>query len=116
MVAIDRNKSWSCTGEEASDDPKPPKKLVDVFFDSGRSCEIRFPVMGQTISKHRIMIVSRDKSEMFLTSDLAQAPFNLSNSAFSKKCDFLTLKFERQSITIDSCVISAIRWGSPGFE
>jgi hypothetical protein len=107
MVVIDRNKSRSHKGEEASQYPKPPKKLVTVFFDSGRSCEIRFPVMGQTASVHHVMIVSGDKSEMFLISGLAHSPLNLSNSAISKKCDFLTCKFEKQSITIDSCVTSA---------
>jgi hypothetical protein len=44
---------------------------------------------------------------MFLTSELAQAPLNLSDSAFSKKCDFQNRKFEKQSITIDSYVTSA---------
>jgi hypothetical protein len=101
MVAIDRNKSWSRKGEDASHDPKPLKKLGNVLFDSVRSCEIRFPVMGQAVSMHRVMIVSRDKSERFLTIGLAQAPIDRSNSAFSKKCDFLTRKFEKQSITTD---------------
>jgi hypothetical protein len=54
--------------EEAPHDPKPAKKLANILFDSGRSCDIRFPIMGQTISVHRVMIVSGDKSEVFLTS------------------------------------------------
>jgi hypothetical protein len=90
-----------------SGDPKPPKKLINVLSDSGRSCEIRFSVMGQTISVHRVMTVSGDKSKMFLASGLAQAPFNLCNSAFSNKSDFLTRKLEKQSIMIDSRVTSA---------
>jgi hypothetical protein len=57
------------------------------------------------------MIVSGDKSEMFLTSSLAQVLLNLSNSAFSKKCDFLSRKFEKQSMTIGSCVTSADSMG-----
>jgi hypothetical protein len=116
MVAIDRNKGWSRKGEEASHDLKPPKKLVNVLFDSGRSCEIRFPVMGQTASVHRVMIIPRDKSEMFLTNGSAQAPLNLSNSAFSNKCDFLTRKFEKLSITIDSCVTSSDLMRVGGFK
>jgi hypothetical protein len=107
MVAIDRSKSWSPKREEASHDPKPSKKLVNILFDSGRSSEIQFPFMGQTILMHRVMIVSRDKSEMFLTSGLAQTPLNLFNFAFSKKCDFLIRKLENQSITIDSWITSA---------
>jgi hypothetical protein len=67
--------------------------------------------MGQAISVHRVMTVSGDKSEMFLTSGLVQALLNLSDSAFSKKCDFLTRKFEEQSITVDSCVTSADSMG-----
>jgi hypothetical protein len=116
MVAIGRNKSWSRKGEEALYDPKPPKQLINILFNSGRSCEIRFPVIGQTISVHHVMIVSGDKSEMSLTGSLAQAPLNLSNSAFSKKCDFLTRKFEKQSITIDLCVTSADSIAVGGFE
>jgi hypothetical protein len=116
MAAIDRNKSLSGKGEGASHDPKPAKKLINILFDSGRSCEIRFPVLGQTISVHRVMIVSGDKSEMFLTSGLAQAPLNLSNSAFSSKCDFITRDFEKQSIAIDSCATLADSMGVGVFK
>jgi hypothetical protein len=115
-VAIDRNKSWSRKGEEALHDPKLPKKVINVLFDSGRSCEIRFLVMGQTISVNRVMRMSGDKSEMLLTSGLAQTPLNLSSSAVSKKCNFLTRKFEKQSITIDSCVTSADSMGMGGLK
>jgi hypothetical protein len=107
MAAINRNKSWSSKGEEASHERKSPKKLVNVLFDSGGSCEIRFPVMCSTTSVHRVMIVSGDKSEMFLTIGLTQALLALSNSAFSNKCAFLIHKSEKQSITIDSCETSA---------
>jgi hypothetical protein len=62
------------------------------------------------------MMESGDKSEMFLTSDFAQALFNLSNSAFSKKCDFLTHEIEKQSITINSCVTSADSMGVGEFK
>jgi hypothetical protein len=116
MVAINRNKNWSRKGEEASDDPKPPKKSVNVLFDSGTSCEIRVPVMGQTILVHRVMIVSGEKSQMFLTSGLAHTLHNLSDSVFSKKCDFLSRKFEKQSMSIDSCVTSSDSMGLEGFK
>jgi hypothetical protein len=92
------------------------KSQQKVLLDSGISCEIRFPVMGQTISVHRVMIVSGDKSEMFLTSGLAQALLNLSNSAFSKKCDFLSRRFEKQSIIIDSCISSSDSMAVGGFK